>query len=85
MGTGFAGQVVIVTGASSGIGRETALYFARERARLVLAARRQQRLQGLEHEIQALGTEVLSVPTDVAQQDQVERSEERRVGKECRL
>jgi short-subunit dehydrogenase len=77
MGTGLAGQVVIVTGASSGIGRETALYFARERARLVLAARRQQRLQGLEREIQALGTEVLSVPTDVAQQDQVEAMVER--------
>ncbi|KRT70021.1 MAG: short-chain dehydrogenase/reductase SDR [candidate division NC10 bacterium CSP1-5] len=77
MGTGLAGQVVIVTGASSGIGRETALHFARERARLVLAARRQQRLQGLEHEIEALGTEVLSLPTDVAQQDQVEAMVER--------
>lgn len=72
MGTGLAEQVVIVTGASSGIGRETALHFAREGARLVLAARRQQRLQGLENEIRALGTEVLSLPTDVAQQDQVE-------------
>jgi short-subunit dehydrogenase len=71
MGTGLAGQVVIVTGASSGIGRETALHFARERARLVLAARRQQRLQILAEEIQALGAEVLSLPTDVAQEDQV--------------
>jgi short-subunit dehydrogenase len=77
MGTGLAGQVVIVTGASSGIGRETALHFAREGARLVLAARRQQRLQGLENEIRALGTEVLSLPTDVAQQDQVEAMVER--------
>ncbi|MFQ5802563.1 MAG: SDR family oxidoreductase [Candidatus Methylomirabilales bacterium] len=68
----LSGQVVIVTGASSGIGRETALHFAREQARVVLAARREQHLQILEKEIQELGAEVLSLATDVAQRDQVE-------------
>lgn len=72
MGRDLSDRVVIVTGASSGIGRETALHFARERARVVVAARRQERLQLLEKEIQALDTEVLSVPTDVAQPAQVE-------------
>lgn len=72
MGKDLGGQVVIITGASSGIGRETALHFAREKARVVLAARRQERLQDLEREIRGLGAEVLSIPTDVAQRDQVE-------------
>jgi len=39
MSSGFEGKVVIVTGASSGIGRETALAFARAGARVVLASR----------------------------------------------
>ncbi|MEE8243198.1 MAG: SDR family NAD(P)-dependent oxidoreductase [candidate division NC10 bacterium] len=68
----ISGQVVIVTGASSGIGRETALHFAREKARVALAARREQQLQALEKEIQELGADVLSLATDVAQRDQVE-------------
>ncbi|MFQ5532567.1 MAG: SDR family oxidoreductase [Candidatus Methylomirabilales bacterium] len=72
MGKDLGGHVVIITGASSGIGRETALHFAREKARVVLVARRQERLQDLEREIHGLGAEVLSIPTDVAQRDQVE-------------
>ncbi|MFQ5880942.1 MAG: SDR family oxidoreductase [Candidatus Methylomirabilales bacterium] len=72
MGRDLAGQVVIITGASSGIGRETALHFAREKARVVLAARRQDRIHALEKEIQGLGTEALGLPTDVAQPEQVE-------------
>lgn len=72
MGKDISGQVVIVTGASSGIGRETALLFAREQARVALVARREQQLQALEKEIQEIGTEALSLATDVAQRDQVE-------------
>ncbi|HYM15949.1 MAG TPA: SDR family NAD(P)-dependent oxidoreductase [Dehalococcoidia bacterium] len=65
--------VVIVTGASSGIGREAALAFARHRARLVLAARREDRLHQLAEEIAALGAEALAVPTDVARTDDCAR------------
>lgn len=61
MGKDLSGQVVIVTGASSGIGRETALLFAREQARVALAVSREQQLQALEKEIQELGTEALSL------------------------
>jgi NAD(P)-dependent dehydrogenase (short-subunit alcohol dehydrogenase family) len=68
----LAGQVVIVTGASSGIGRETALSFAREKARVVLAARRTDRLEAVANEIRDLGAEALDLPTNVSDRDQVE-------------
>ncbi len=69
----FAGQVVIITGASSGIGRATALALAREGARLALAARRRPALEAVAQEVQTLGGEALVVPTDVTDQAQVQR------------
>jgi short-subunit dehydrogenase len=67
------GAVVAVTGASAGIGRECVLAFAREGARVVAAARRVDRLEALASEVRALGGEVVVVPTDVAEGDQVRR------------
>jgi NADP-dependent 3-hydroxy acid dehydrogenase YdfG len=66
-------KVVIVTGASSGIGYETALAFAREGAKTVLAAPDEEPLRELAGRIEALGGEALVVPTDVRDRDQVER------------
>ncbi|WP_461163900.1 SDR family oxidoreductase [Arthrobacter sp. R4-81] len=59
-------SVVVITGASSGIGRATALAFARKKARLVLAARRSEALESLAGECRKLGVKAVAVPTDVS-------------------
>lgn len=68
------GKVVIVTGASSGIGEATAREFGREGARLVLAARRAERLEALAQEIRAMGTgaEALAVPADLSKLEDIQ-------------
>jgi short-subunit dehydrogenase len=68
-----AGKVVVVTGASSGIGQAAARAFARAGARVVLAARRAERLDDLADEIQTAGGEALAVPTDLEDRSQIER------------
>ncbi|HLC26317.1 MAG TPA: SDR family NAD(P)-dependent oxidoreductase [bacterium] len=65
------GKVVLITGASSGIGRETALAFARRGARLAVAARRQHLLESLAHELDSLGCDTLCVPVDVSNPAQI--------------
>jgi short-subunit dehydrogenase len=70
MGRRSSNLVVVITGASSGIGRETARRFALEGARVVLAARRAEVLQSLASD---LGPQTLAVPTDVTDESSVER------------
>jgi NADP-dependent 3-hydroxy acid dehydrogenase YdfG len=62
------GKVMIVTGASSGIGEATARAAARAGARVVLAARRRERLEALARQI---GADALPVPTDMRDPAQV--------------
>jgi short-subunit dehydrogenase len=62
--------VVLLTGASSGIGRALALALAPQAPRLVLAARDGARLEEVAHECRASGAEALVVPTDVAEATQ---------------
>ncbi|HYW55879.1 MAG TPA: SDR family oxidoreductase [Polaromonas sp.] len=62
------GKIAIVTGASSGIGHATAKLFAREGARLVLAARRRAELDDLVAEIHATGGEALAMDGDVCEE-----------------
>jgi short-subunit dehydrogenase len=59
-------SVVIVTGASRGIGRAAALEFARKGAKVVLASRTIPRMEELSKEITALGSEALIIPCDVS-------------------
>jgi len=66
-------QVVVITGASSGIGRATALRFGKAGATIVLAARNVVGLQEVADEVHSLGSEALVVPTDVTDWAQVER------------
>ena len=68
----LANNVAIVTGASQGLGRGIALTFAREGCRIVLAARSAALLDAVAAECQALGAEALAVPTDVADEAQIE-------------
>ncbi|HUG53844.1 MAG TPA: SDR family NAD(P)-dependent oxidoreductase [Vicinamibacteria bacterium] len=65
--------VVVVTGASAGIGRECVLAFAREGARVAAGARRLERLESLAGEVRALGSEALVLRTDVAVEEDVRR------------
>ena len=65
------GKVVIVTGASSGIGEATAREFARAGATTVLAARRIGRLEKLAYEIQEMGGKALPVQTDLTDLSQI--------------
>ncbi|HUH96092.1 MAG TPA: SDR family oxidoreductase [Anaerolineales bacterium] len=72
MSNSLKGQVVLITGASSGFGEDAARLFAREGCRVVLAARRLDRLQKLVDEIQKTGGEALAVPVDVTQREEIE-------------
>ncbi|WP_432378087.1 SDR family oxidoreductase [Duganella sp. P38] len=64
-------QVLVITGATSGIGLSTARMAARKGARLVLAARDSAALDRLVEELRAGGAEALAVPTDVGRHDEV--------------
>jgi short-subunit dehydrogenase len=66
----FREKTVIITGASSGIGKEMALQLADEGAWLALAARNVQRLDSLAWECQQRGSKVIAIPTDVADESQ---------------
>jgi NAD(P)-dependent dehydrogenase (short-subunit alcohol dehydrogenase family) len=81
----LTGAVVAITGASAGIGRETALAFAREGARVSVGARRTERLEALAEAIRAGGSEVLVMPLDVADEKQVRRFVEATVERFGRL
>ncbi|RMG52500.1 MAG: SDR family oxidoreductase [Acidobacteria bacterium] len=73
MAEDLRGKVAIITGASSGIGKETALALAGEGVRVVLAARREPRLREVAEMIDARGGQALIVPTDMSVPHEVER------------
>lgn len=72
-------QVVVITGASQGIGRETALQMATRGASIVAAARNQEALTELAKQVERLGGQAEAVVTDVAEWDEVVRLGQRAV------
>ncbi len=75
----FRDQVVIVTGASAGIGKALAVQLARQGAKVSLAARRPKRLEQVAAECRGLGAEVLVIPTDVRDEAQCQALVEKTV------
>ncbi|MFQ5696892.1 MAG: SDR family NAD(P)-dependent oxidoreductase [Myxococcota bacterium] len=74
---GLAGQVALVTGASSGLGAECARALAKAGADVALVARRRERLESLAAELEVLGVRTCSAPADVTDEDQIARAIER--------
>jgi short-subunit dehydrogenase len=69
-------EVVVITGASAGVGRATAREFGKHGARVALLARNEEGLEGARKEVEAAGGEALPTPTDVADPEQVEAAAE---------
>jgi short-subunit dehydrogenase len=69
----FTDRVIVITGASDGIGAELARQLATERPKLVLAARGAEALERVADRCRALGAQALAVPTDVAREDDCAR------------
>jgi len=68
--------VIVVTGATAGVGRATAVAFAREGARVGLVARGGDGLEGARQEVEAAGGEALVLPADVSSAEEVETAAE---------
>lgn len=77
----FRDKVVIITGASSGIGKALAVEFARKGSIVVLAARSKEKLDELESSLQTDGMKAMAVPTDVTNREECRRLIEKTVEK----
>jgi NADP-dependent 3-hydroxy acid dehydrogenase YdfG len=73
MSNNIAGKIVVITGASSGLGEATARLLSAEGASVVLGARRADRIRSLANELSANGGKALALPTDVTQREQVRK------------
>lgn len=71
---GIKDQVVLITGASSGFGEDAAKLFAAEGCKVVLTARRMDRLQALAGQIQEAGGEAVVIPMDITHLEDIDRA-----------
>ena len=78
--SGITGKVIVITGASSGIGEAAALHLSERGAKVVLGARGQARLEALATRITAAGGEVAFVQTDVSRRSDVDALIQRATG-----
>lgn len=67
------GKIVVITGASSGIGKATAIEFAKKGANLALIARRKEKLEELQKSLTQFNIEILVCPCDVSNKDDVKK------------
>lgn len=74
-----AGQVVLITGGGTGIGKATARQFAQTGGRVVICGRREEPLRVVEKELSDSGAECLAIPTDVRDEEQVRLLVERAI------
>lgn len=79
MSSNIEGKIVVITGASSGLGESTARHLAKLGATVVLGARRKDRLDAIVKDIQATGRKALSVTTDVTKRAEVDSLVQRAV------
>jgi NADP-dependent 3-hydroxy acid dehydrogenase YdfG len=73
MSDNIEGKVVVITGASSGLGEASARLLSAQGASVVLGARREDRIKSLADELTAGGGRALAVTTDVTHRDQVKK------------
>jgi NADP-dependent 3-hydroxy acid dehydrogenase YdfG len=73
MSDNIQGKVIVITGASSGLGEASARLLSAQGASVVLGARRQDRLQSLEGELTGSGGKAIAIPTDVTHYEQVKK------------
>ena len=73
MSDNITGKVIVITGASSGMGEATARDLAAKGAKIAVGARRKDRLDALVKEIQDAGGEAVAVETDVSKRDDVQK------------
>jgi len=69
----YKGKVVVITGASTGIGEQLAIQFAKLGSKLVLAARGKEKLEKVEKECQSYGAQTLIFPMDVSEEKQCKK------------